>query len=107
MSIDKTLEERGATHGDFETNALISQSLCQVLRSSPNWEGMSAVECEALEMVMHKVARIVTGAPCLDHYRDCAGYLKLVENYLSTQPGTVDVQVTKVQLNHAKKWVKV
>jgi len=80
QSIDQVLAERKNTHGDFTENAQISQDLKAVLHNSSGWLGLSADKKEALEMVMHKSARICTGnANEVDHWRDISGYSKLAQ----------------------------
>ena len=87
-SIDQVLAERKNTHGDFTENAQISQDLKAVLHASSGWQNLSADKKEALEMVMHKSARICTGnANEVDHWRDIGGYSKLAQDRCSTEVG--------------------
>lgn len=80
-SVASTLAQRGNTHGEFSINAQISQDLKDILRASPGWESLSPDKKEALDMVMHKSARICTGdANEPDHWHDIAGYATLAEN---------------------------
>lgn len=82
MSIDKTLKQRQKTHGDFKTHAQISQELKAVLWKY-DYQNLSPEQCEALEMIAHKIARILNGnANHVDHWHDIAGYATLVENSL-------------------------
>ena len=82
MSIDKTLKQRQKTHGDFKTHAQISQELKAVLWKY-DYQNLSPEQCEALEMIVHKIARILNGnANHVDHWHDIAGYATLVENSL-------------------------
>ena len=79
-NVTNTLKGRGKTHGDFSINAQISQDLKSILRKSPGWATLSVDKKEALEMVMHKAARICTGnADEPDHWHDIAGYSTLAE----------------------------
>ena len=83
-SVQYTLAKRGKTHGDFKENSEISQCLKEVLRSGKNWEDLSYPQKEALEMIFHKISRIVSGNPNEpDHWQDIAGYATLVENILT------------------------
>lgn len=96
------LQERSATHGDFEHYAVISQRLKHALSAGPNWEAMDVVQREALEAVAGKLARIVTGdTSFLDHYRDIIGYTQLAMDYTAKQPLASDVKTTKFQVNGA------
>ena len=82
MSVEKTLKRRQKTHGDFDKHAQISQDLKAVLWKH-DYQKLSPAQCEALEMMMHKVARILNGDPnYADHWHDIAGYSTLVENSL-------------------------
>jgi hypothetical protein len=88
MSVEKTLNERASTHGDFNTGAVISQDLCATLRTGPSWNKLSDAQKEALEMIAHKMARIVNGNPDFaDHYLDIGGYAHLAEVTCSDYKG--------------------
>ena len=96
------LQERSATHGDFEHYAVISQRLKHALSAGANWEAMDVVQREALEAVAGKLARIVTGdSSFLDHYRDIIGYTQLAMDYTAKQPLATDSKTTKFQVNGA------
>lgn len=83
MSIEQTLAERGKRYGNFDGHAFISQSLKDVMRATPNWNRLGSPHREALEMIQHKVARILNGDPdYADNWHDIAGYAKLVEDIL-------------------------
>lgn len=80
--VEQVLEERGARYGAFERHAVISQNLKDVLRVY-NDNPLSADQREALEMILHKVARIINGDPDYpDNWVDIAGYATLVANRL-------------------------
>ncbi len=99
---DSMLQERSATHGDFEHGAVISQRLKHALSAGTNWEAMDVVQREALEAVAGKLARIVTGdSSFLDHYRDIIGYTQLAMDYTAKQPLATDSKTTKFQVNGA------
>jgi hypothetical protein len=83
--IDKTLAERGARYGKFVDHSFYAQSLKCVMARSPNWPTMKDDQREALEMVAHKIARILSGDPnYADNWHDIMGYAKLVDDRLST-----------------------
>ena len=82
-SIDAVLAERGGRYGVFATHALITQEFKNLLQTSPNWHRMDADMKEALEMVAHKMGRILNGDPnYADSWVDIAGYSKLVADRL-------------------------
>ena len=83
QDIDETLNERGARYGTFKNHAEISQLIKGLLWSRPNWHGLEPDQREALEMIAHKIARIINGDPnYADSWVDIAGYAKLVANRL-------------------------
>lgn len=86
MSIQDTLNERAKTHGDFQENGKIMQLLKQAMRAQgKNWPKLQAHQAEALEMIQHKIGRILSGNPNEpDHWRDICGYATLVLNILET-----------------------
>ena len=79
--INKILEERGARYGSFCIHATITQSLKSVMAGSAKWNGLSDDKKEALEMIQHKIGRILNGDPdYLDSWIDIVGYAQLVIN---------------------------
>lgn len=96
QSVDQVLAERKNTHGEFSENAQISQDLKAILHASSGWHNLSADKKEALEMVMHKTARICTGnANEVDHWRDIGGYSKLAQDRCSTEVGSTILKRSK------------
>ena len=80
MDIPSLLAAREDTHGNFIDQAAMSQVLKEMMVDGKNWDELTAVQREALEMIQHKIARILSGNPDeLDHWRDIAGYAMLVE----------------------------
>lgn len=83
MNIDETLEERGNRYGDFEGHAHITQNIKSAMANSPNWQGLQDDQKETLEMIAHKVGRILNGDPDYhDSWHDIVGYTKLVADRL-------------------------
>ncbi|MEE8327961.1 MAG: hypothetical protein V3R32_04105 [Nitrosomonadaceae bacterium] len=81
--IDKTLEERGTNYGEFCDHAKISQGMKAAMHESNNWFLLSDDKKEALEMVAHKIGRILNGNPEFhDSWRDIIGYVRLIEKDL-------------------------
>ena len=95
--IEATLNERQSTHGSFTENAVIVDRLMAVISNTANWPDMSAVQREAVNMAIRKLARILIGdALLLDNWRDLVGYLQLAINDMQILEGTRDVRITKV-----------
>lgn len=83
--VKEILEQRGNTHGSFDDNASIVQDLRRVMRESPNWAYLSAVQQLALEEDALKTARILSSGADHnnpEHWKDKAGYAQLVVNHL-------------------------
>lgn len=81
--IDATLAERGARYGKFTEHADITQDLKDVMRVTPKWDDLTPDQKESLEMVAHKIGRILNGDPdYADSWVDIAGYAKLVADRL-------------------------
>lgn len=72
------LAERMMTHGDFGEVAVVAQNIREEMRQAPGWAEMRFRQCEALDMIASKIARIVCGDPGFaDHWDDIAGYAML------------------------------
>jgi hypothetical protein len=84
--VDATLAERGARYGTFVGHAKITQELKRaIFRHMDNVSKVEpdADQLEALEMICHKIGRIVNGDPdYADSWIDIAGYAKLVADRL-------------------------
>lgn len=83
--INAILAARGKSHGEFRDHARCAQALKTVVRAElaaraargqPELEPMAL---EAIDMVLHKIARAIAGEWAFaDHWDDIAGYAKLV-----------------------------
>lgn len=81
--IDAVLADRGKTHGDFKVHSNVTQNIKRAMVNSPNWEQLTDDKKEQLEMVAHKIGRILSGdSEYKDHYTDIIGYTRLVERDL-------------------------
>jgi hypothetical protein len=81
ITVEKTLKQRGSIYGEFADNAEISQILKQTMRNAKNWDELSYAQQEALEMVQHKISRLLNGDPTyLDNVVDILGYTELMFN---------------------------
>lgn len=83
MQLDETIKERTKQYGLFEGHAALAQSLKGRMRDTPGWCRLMPDQKEALEMVAHKIARILNGNPNIhDSWHDIAGYAQLVADRL-------------------------
>jgi hypothetical protein len=81
--ITEILAERQHQHGDYSDHAEMTQHLKLVMRGGKNWGRLTPEMLETLEMIAHKVGRILSGDPDhQDHWDDIAGYATLVSQRL-------------------------
>lgn len=101
MDIEDTLKDRGQKYGPFKEQAAISQSLKDIINGyqevygetreensarTNRYNAMSSDKKEALDMIMHKIARILNGQADLhDSWHDIVGYAKLVADSLTPE----------------------
>lgn len=77
-SVEEILAARRKTHGDFKKQAMITDNLKYHMKNTENWSYLTAVQKEALDVIAHKIGRILAGDPNLkDHWDDIAGYSML------------------------------
>lgn len=83
--INTTFAERGKRYGAFTSHARIAQSIKRAMQNHTNWHtALDDDQREALEMVAHKIGRILNGDPnYADSWHDIVGYTKLVEDRLN------------------------
>jgi len=85
QGVDAILDERGSRYGPFTTHAAITQQLKSVVEKHLYHRGkvMAYDQKEALDMIFHKIGRIINGDPdYADSWVDIAGYAKLVADRL-------------------------
>lgn len=85
--VDGTLAERGKRYGTFTGHAEVTYKLKNVLRehASRMHKSFTFDQAEAMDMICHKLGRIVNGDPnYADSWVDIAGYAKLVADRLET-----------------------
>ena len=83
MNIQDVLNDRAKTHGDFEDYAETMAKLTEAVELCE--PVLSAVQKQALFMILSKISRIVNGNPnVVDHWVDIVGYTTLVINYISS-----------------------
>lgn len=81
--ISETLAERGNRYGSFTGHAAVTQRLKTAIVGSDKWHLLAPDQKEALEMIAHKIGRILNGDPDYhDSWHDIVGYAKLVADRL-------------------------
>jgi hypothetical protein len=88
QTTEELLQERGKRYGSFSSFSEISQSLKNKvyvdLKLDKNRKEDNMVILEGLDMIMHKIARVLNGDPYYDdNWKDIAGYAKLVADQLN------------------------
>ena len=106
-NIKAILAERGSNYGSFDGHSVITQGIKLVM--ARDWESLqslldslrkydptpdevtsSASQQEALDMIAHKLGRIINGNPYyVDSWVDIVGYAQLIVNELETDEGKV------------------
>lgn len=67
---------RDEQHGGLQDVGRVAQDMKHGFRCSRNWQRLKLSHKEALDMIAHKIARILSGADPHDpeHWEDVAGY---------------------------------
>lgn len=77
--VNQVLEERHKTHGSYADHAAMAQMLKEAARQGVMYDKLSAMEKESIDMILHKVARVLSGNPHFkDHWVDISGYATLI-----------------------------
>jgi hypothetical protein len=83
--IKDVLTERGSRYGKFVDHAMVTQELKGVIYTHliAKKKELDPDQLEALDMICHKIGRIVNGDPnYADSWTDIAGYAQLVADRL-------------------------
>lgn len=78
---EKLIKERGKTHGAYADHARVTQRLKAIIhdelarRKGRKQRDLSAPQLETIDMILHKIGRVIAGDPDIhDHWDDMAGY---------------------------------
>lgn len=85
MDVTEVLDQRGSRYGRFDAHAEVTQTLKAIFRArmGEKWDNLADDQKESLEMIAHKLGRIINGDPnYADSWVDIAGYAKLVADRL-------------------------
>jgi hypothetical protein len=88
-TLSETLDARGKRYGPFAGHARVTQTLKIALQGAlaERQKTLADDQMEALEMIFHKIGRIVNGDPDYDDsWVDIAGYAQLVADRLQGKP---------------------
>jgi hypothetical protein len=95
MKTEDILAQREQTHGSYQDNANISQTLIEIIKDAmgPSWYDMRPYQRHTIMMVCMKLARVAVGNPDEpDHWRDIAGYAELTVRELENEVKTLQEQ---------------
>lgn len=98
------LSERGSRYGTLMSNATISQGLKEILHNSSNWGAMPPDMREALDMIVHKISRIVEGDfDYDDSWIDISGYSTLIVERLhqTLKQRQIEQELTRCHLQNS------
>ena len=88
IEMDDILEARGKMYGEFKYHSLITQALKADMQVTDGWDRLSFSQREALEMIAHKIGRILNGDPDYDDsWVDICGYSQLIVDELREAKG--------------------
>ena len=84
MTIEETLKSRKGRYGKATDNALVSQSLMDIVRNDgPSFKEWTYLHRMVVQMIFSKISRMACGDPDYsDNMHDIIGYAKILENYL-------------------------
>lgn len=84
--IQAVLAQRGGRYGTMLSNGKTSQALKSVLAAGTNWDLLEDDMKECVQMIAHKLSRIVNGDPTYaDSWVDVAGYSQLIVERLEAE----------------------
>ena len=93
------LQQRGSTHGNFQENSSTVQHLKIVMREGDYYLLPDYMK-EALDMIQHKIGRILHGDPFLeDHWKDIVGYAQLVVDTMKKDEKTTFIEQKKYKVD--------
>lgn len=106
--VDELLAERGEWYGGFDELAEISQKLKVTIGTSGNFNGLATDQQESLEMIAHKIARILNGDPnYVDSWADIAGYAQLIVQRLERDAEEAETEAKPIDRKKVKKVLKI
>ena len=90
--INAVLSERGSRYGAYEYHARVTQALKSVMSDfvkadgTAPWDNLQPYHREAIDMILHKLGRIINGDPDFDDsWVDIVGYAQLVVNIINAK----------------------
>lgn len=82
--VQALIAERGSRYGKFADGAEIMQYLKSFIHQTEGWSRLTTSQREALDMIQHKIGRVLNGDPNYDdNWKDIAGYATLIVEELN------------------------
>lgn len=90
--IDNTIQDRASKYGDFREQGRVAQNLKDAMRDSPNWDALPAYMKEGLEMIQHKISRMLNGEILYDdNVHDIVGYTKIMQDRMQQDREAMEI----------------
>lgn len=84
-NIEKILEERQSSHGDYGVQSKVTEAIKDILLEA-GYKQLPWYVRNALDLIATKIGRLVCGDyKHADHYDDIAGYAQLVKKEISKE----------------------
>lgn len=84
--VNEILKQRGSQYnlnGSYRDHAELAQDLKERCREHKGWGGLPGAMKESIDMILHKIARVLNGNPHYkDNWVDISGYATLVSREL-------------------------
>ena len=85
-TVAEVLKARSQRYGPYKVHAAAEQAIKRAMQSQPGWQNLNDVQQSVLDMVVHKIARILNGsADHADNWIDIAGYSKQTKENISNR----------------------
>lgn len=83
-AVSQTIRNRDSIYGGFQNVSDLEQELKDVIRNHPKYDMLSSDKKCAIDMIVHKTARIICGdSNYRDNWHDIQGYAKLAHDLCS------------------------
>lgn len=82
-TVKELLVVRNGSHGPYKVQGVVAQDLKLVVQKTEGYQKMPGTHRESVDMILHKISRIVVGDPNFkDHWDDISGYAQLISRML-------------------------
>src|SRR5699024_12051327 len=94
---NKNILQKESSYDGMNRQGELTKELKGVHHDHEWWHKLTGGQQEALDMIMHKVSRIVCGDNLyIDSWRDIAGYAQVIVDALETTVGASDASVKRI-----------